>query len=130
MDKLQLDILNILLENSRRSDDDIASMLGISMVEVETAIKKMIEDGVIRRFSTVVNENLIQGFPIKALVELSIRPEKIQVMIQLLTRLLVFRKLFLIIWYLANMTFYWLLKVKIIRILHILFLISWQQLTM
>ena len=54
MDKLQIEILNILLENSRRSDDDIASMLGISMVEVETAIKKMIENGVcIRRFSTV-----------------------------------------------------------------------------
>ena len=76
MDKLQKDILNILLENSRRSDDDIASMIVVSMVEVETAIKKMVEDGVIRRFSTVVNENFIEGFPIKALVELSIRPEK------------------------------------------------------
>ena len=51
-------------------------MLGVDLNGIEIAIKKMVDDGIIRRFSTVVNENLIEGFPIKALVELSIRPEK------------------------------------------------------
>ena len=32
--------------------------------------------GIIRRFTTIINDNMIEGYPIKALVELSIRPEK------------------------------------------------------
>jgi len=76
MDKLQKDILDILLQNARHMDSDIASMLGADVADVKAAVNKMMDDGIIRRFTTVVNENLIQNHPIKALVELSIRPEK------------------------------------------------------
>ena len=40
-------------------------------------IDQMVANGVIRQFTTVINKiNKIDGYPIKALVELSIRPEK------------------------------------------------------
>ena len=66
----------MLLENSRYLDREIASMLKLDEAEVTQSIQSLVERGIIRRFTTVVNENMIQGYPIKALVELSIRPEK------------------------------------------------------
>ena len=76
MDKIEHDILNLLLENSRYSDLDIAGLLNVDESTVSNCIESLKTRGVIRRFTIVVNENLIPQYPIKALVELSIRPEK------------------------------------------------------
>ena len=76
MDKTEKEILDLLLQNSRYLDSEIASMLQIDEAQVSKSIKSMVDRGIIRRFTTVVNENLIEDYPIKALVELSIRPEK------------------------------------------------------
>ncbi len=76
MDKNDHQILKLLQENSRYTNKDIADMLDVSEDEVNTKISRMVDNGVIRQFSVIVNDNLIDGNPIKALVELSIRPEK------------------------------------------------------
>ncbi|MGA0241444.1 MAG: Lrp/AsnC family transcriptional regulator, partial [Candidatus Marinamargulisbacteria bacterium] len=43
---------------------------------IEAIIETLTKSGTIRQFTTIVNDNLIKNQPIKALVELSIRPEK------------------------------------------------------
>lgn len=69
-------IIQLLTQNARHSNQDIATMIGKDEAFVETAIRTMVETGVIRQFTTVVNDSLIDSAPIKALVELKIRPEK------------------------------------------------------
>ncbi|MEK9726612.1 MAG: Lrp/AsnC family transcriptional regulator [Candidatus Margulisiibacteriota bacterium] len=76
MDHKEKEILNLLIENSRYSDQEIGSMLKLPTSDVSDVISSLIDRGIIRRFTTVVNDNVIEGFPIKALVELSIRPQK------------------------------------------------------
>ena len=51
-------------------------MSGASVDDVSNAIAQLKKDGVIRQFTTIINTNVIEGVPIKALVELSIQPEK------------------------------------------------------
>ncbi len=70
------EILQLLQQNSRYSNKDIADMLELSEDDVEKKIQDMVDDGIIRQFTAIVNDNRIDGYPIKALVELSISPEK------------------------------------------------------
>ena len=70
------EILQLLKKNSRYTNRDISNMLDISELEVKTIIDEMIGNGIIRQFTTIVNDNLMDGMPIKALVELSISPQK------------------------------------------------------
>ena len=76
MNSTEKQILELLEQNSRHSNKDIADMLNIAESDVEKKIQTMVDQGIIRRFTTIINDNMIEGYPIKALVELSIRPEK------------------------------------------------------
>ena len=76
MDSTDKQILQLLQQNSRYSNKDIAGMLSISEQHVEEKVLGMVEGGIIRQFTAIINDNRIDGYPIKALVELSIRPEK------------------------------------------------------
>ena len=76
METLFKDVMQLLIQNSRYSNDEIASMLGVSSNDVSRAVDQLKKDGVIRQFTTIINTNIIKDVPIKALVELSIRPEK------------------------------------------------------
>lgn len=76
MDTTQKEIVKLLQDNSRLTNKEISEMLDVSEAQVEKKISDLISSGIIRQFSLVLNENLIEGYPIKALVELSVRPEK------------------------------------------------------
>ena len=76
MDENNKKILTLLRQNSRYSYQELSEMLDIASDDIESRIKQMMDDGIIRQFTTVINDNELSGFPIKALVELSIRPEK------------------------------------------------------
>ena len=76
MTTIQNQILDLLTQNSRYSNQDISTMLGISEVDVDAHITEMVNKGIIRQFTTIVNDNKMDGYPIRALVELSISPEK------------------------------------------------------
>lgn len=76
MNLIQNQILELLKKNARYSNVDISNMLNVSESVVETEIQGLIEHGIIRQFTTIINDNNIDDYPIRALVELSIRPEK------------------------------------------------------
>ena len=70
-------ILNLLQKNARLSNKDIADSLDISESEVQKTIKTLESKGVIIRYSTILNHNHPDTkTKIRALIELSIRPEK------------------------------------------------------
>jgi DNA-binding Lrp family transcriptional regulator len=70
-------ILNLIQKNARLSHKDIADSLNISEKEVTKTIKTLESNGVIVSYNTLINDNHPDTKPkIRALIELSIRPEK------------------------------------------------------
>ena len=76
MNELKLKILDLLKEDSRRSAELIATMLGVSLEEVTAAIAQMEEDKVIVKYATVVNWGKFDEDKVTALIEVQITPER------------------------------------------------------
>ncbi|MCX5681282.1 MAG: Lrp/AsnC family transcriptional regulator [Candidatus Omnitrophica bacterium] len=72
------EILEILAENARISPEEIAKLTGQSLATVKTAIKKYENEGVIVKYKTVINKDLLEeSHPlVRALIEVSIAPQK------------------------------------------------------
>lgn len=70
-------ILEILTENARTSDTDIAAMVGVSEDEVKRLIAEMEEQKIIRGYKAIVDSNndLIQD-RCTCLIEVSVQPER------------------------------------------------------
>ena len=78
MNKKEKELVRLLKENARYTSEDLALMTALSTVEVEGLIKAWEADGVILRYTTLFNEEKFkEEHPkIRALIEVSIRPEK------------------------------------------------------
>lgn len=76
MNETQLKILELLKEDSRRSADLIATMLGITEGEVAQVIRELEEDNVIVKYATVVNWSKVDSNKVTALIEVQITPER------------------------------------------------------
>ena len=72
------EILEILSNDARVSVEEIAKLTGKSVKAVSEAIKKYEKDGVIVKYKTVVNHDLIQDSSsfVRALIEVSVHPQK------------------------------------------------------
>lgn len=72
------EILEILAENARINPEEIAKLTGQSVAAVKTAIKKYEKEGVIVKYKTVINKDLLEvPHPlVRALIEVSITPQK------------------------------------------------------
>jgi Lrp/AsnC family transcriptional regulator for asnA, asnC and gidA len=67
-------ILNLLQENSRTSYIHIADELGVSEATVRYRVKNLIENGVISRFTVLLNPRKI-GYPITGILLVKIAPD-------------------------------------------------------
>ncbi|MGN0819203.1 MAG: Lrp/AsnC family transcriptional regulator [Christensenellaceae bacterium] len=72
---LKKQILKILTEDARFTCDKIATMLGVGEKEVSEAIKEMEADGVIVKYTTVVNNDKAGEELVDALVEVKVVPQ-------------------------------------------------------
>ncbi|UCE38101.1 MAG: Lrp/AsnC family transcriptional regulator [Thermoplasmata archaeon] len=77
IDSLDVNILDILRENSRTSNAVIARMLGTSEATIRRRIKNMMDKGIIVGFSTYINYSLIEN-PVKAYIHIKVRTEKME----------------------------------------------------
>ena len=73
MDDTDWKILNILRLDARKPFLEIAKKLGISDATIHCRIKKMIADGVIKGFETIVDEEKL-GYSVTAFIEIKIKP--------------------------------------------------------
>jgi len=72
------EILEILEKDARMTPEEIARMTGSSAQAVKKAIKKFEKDGVILKYKTVINKELVkdEGSDVRALIEVKITPKK------------------------------------------------------
>ncbi|MCX8205017.1 MAG: Lrp/AsnC family transcriptional regulator [Candidatus Nezhaarchaeota archaeon] len=67
LDKVDLEILKVLLKDARKSYREIAKELNLSVATVYNRVKKMQAEGVIKGFTPVVNHSKL-GFDLTALI--------------------------------------------------------------
>lgn len=70
------DIIRILQHNARISNREAAEMLGITAEEAATQIKKLEDDGVIKGYSVILNDELYDKSIVYATIELKVTPQR------------------------------------------------------
>lgn len=68
-------LVDLLRENARLSNEQLAAILGISPETVAAQIKKLEEDGMIIGYSAIVNEEKYDKNAVTALIELRVSPQ-------------------------------------------------------
>lgn len=69
-------LLTLLKENARTSIKDLAIMLNQSEDVVEAAIKAYETQGVLKGYTTILDESKLDDAPVNALIELKVAPKK------------------------------------------------------
>ncbi len=59
MDFVDIKILNLLQENGREAHSNIAKAVGLSAPSVSERVKKLCNEGIVKRFTAILNDNKI-----------------------------------------------------------------------
>ena len=78
MQNLQMQLLHLLQEDCRLPLEKLATMTGAALEEVASAIEKMEEDGVILRYSPVINWDKAHRERVEAMIEVNVTPQRDQ----------------------------------------------------
>lgn len=78
MDRLSDGILEILRSDARCAHRKIATMLGAKEAEVSAAIEKMENDGVIVKYTALINRDKLSEEVVEALIEVRVTPQKLR----------------------------------------------------
>ena len=70
------ELLHLLKQNARLSNEERGAMLGITPAEVAAQIKKLEEDGIIKGYSVVLNDELANKDTVTAFIELKVTPKR------------------------------------------------------
>lgn len=70
------ELITLLKQNARFSNTQLSSMLGISEAEVEKQIKQLEDDGIIKGYSVIVDENRADKDMVIANIELKVTPQR------------------------------------------------------
>lgn len=68
-------LLNLIEENARLSNKEMSVMLGISEQEVESEIKALEDNGVIKGYKAIVDNEKTNSETVSALIEIKIQPK-------------------------------------------------------
>lgn len=69
------ELLMLLKQNARLSNSELAAMLGKTEAEIDAEIAKLEQDGVIRGYSVILNEELANRDAVSAYIELKVTPQ-------------------------------------------------------
>lgn len=70
------EILNILEENARTSDSEIARMVGLDEAEVKSTISELEKRGIIRKYKALINYEKAGLETVQALIDVKLSPER------------------------------------------------------
>lgn len=76
MTVLEKDILNILTEDARISAGKIAAMLSVEEAQVKACIAAMEKNGVLVKYTAIVNSEKAEDALVEALIEVKVTPKK------------------------------------------------------
>ena len=68
-------LVDLLRENARMSNEQLATVLGITADEVARQIKQLEDDGMIIGYSAIINEEKLNKNAVTAFIELKVSPE-------------------------------------------------------
>ena len=77
MEKLQSLLIKYLTENARYTNAQLASMTGADEATVCAAVKELEENGTIIKYSAIVNADKVEGETVNALIEVKVKPQKL-----------------------------------------------------
>ena len=78
MEKIKNDLIELLTENARYSVEQLATILGKEAAMVERAIKELENDGVIVKYSAIINTEALPKKKVQALIEVKVAPQKLK----------------------------------------------------
>lgn len=68
-------LVDLLRENARMSNEQLANILGTTAADVAKQIKKLEDDGMIIGYSAIINEEKLDNNAVTALIELKVSPK-------------------------------------------------------
>lgn len=68
-------LVDLLRENARLSNEQLAAILGITADEAAKQIKQLEEEGIIIGYSAIINEEKLDRHAVTALIELKVSPQ-------------------------------------------------------
>ncbi len=68
-------ILSLLSDNAKYTGEDIAKMLGVEKEKVDSRIAELEEQGIIRKYTTLVDWSRFDDTYVSALIELRVTPQ-------------------------------------------------------
>jgi Lrp/AsnC family leucine-responsive transcriptional regulator len=77
LDEIDRQIIKALNQNGRISYTDLAKNIGLSRVAIQARINTLMEDGVIERFTAVINPEKI-GITVSAFFNVEVEPQNLQ----------------------------------------------------
>ena len=78
MEKIKSDIIKLLSENARYTYSQMANILGTTSDEVESVGKALEKDGVIVKYSAVINTEAVESKKTQALIEVKVAPQTLK----------------------------------------------------
>lgn len=78
MNKLKKELIKLLTENARYSYKDLAVMLSTGEEQVKGAVKELEKDGVIVKYSAIIDNEAIDEKSVQALIEVKVAPRKLK----------------------------------------------------
>lgn len=78
MDNLKKQIVSLLTENAKLTAEDLSSILGAQKSTIEIAVKELEKDGVIVKYSAIINTEAIEDNTVQALVEVKVAPQRLK----------------------------------------------------
>ncbi len=78
MNKLEKELLALLVENARYSYKQLADIAGVSEKEAETAVRALEERGAIVKYAAIINTEIADETKVQALIEVKVAPQKLK----------------------------------------------------
>ena len=78
MEKLKKELIALLGENARYTYKELAFITGGDEADVEKAVNELEKDGVIVKYSAILNTEALQENTVQALIEVKVAPQKLK----------------------------------------------------
>ncbi len=77
MKNLKKELIDLLVENARYTVKELSAIVGVDENCVTKAIKELEDDGVIVKYSAIVNTEAMDNTKVQALIEVKVAPQKL-----------------------------------------------------
>lgn len=78
MENFKNKLIALLEENARYSVKQLADILGVSEKEIEKTMAELEENGVIVKYSAIINNETLKEQNVQALIEVKVAPQKLK----------------------------------------------------